>query len=875
MIIDFLEISNFRKFRDPLRIDGFTNGLNIVVEPNETGKSTLLEALRAALFVRHSANTELVRSYVPIGDSVAPRVSVGFSAKGTSWTLEKQFVRSPFARLSGAGSRRESDAAEEALQELLGFERGNNRGSDPETRGPLGLLWVEQASALAVEGPNRLVRDSVRGVLEAEVGAVTGGRRFEAIRAKVETDYGALRTSTGRSRGALAAAEARIVETAEARQQAETSFREYEQALSELEAARARLRIVQRDLDDPEQAEQRRSLEENLRTAETAALRAAGAEAEHGRADEIAKTAATRIEQLDSAERRVSTADEARGAKSSACGVAKGAYDEAAVEERDLRGVHEGARSEREAREEALTAARGRARDFAAASGARRAIEARNALAALEEREGVLVSEAAEAIDAGRLDRILTLERAELEARARFEAGTVKVEFDLSDGFALRVDGEESQASTFDLVGPTRFDIGSAGGLVVRPPAGSGRSLEADLAASNDALAAALRELGIASHTAGVARNERAAAAARELHALRLQIAVACPGDPTIGLDAGADALRAFVADIGDEIPVGAAPDDDIDGLERALTEARLAEVSAAGRYDESRAALSKCETAAAAANAELASAEREVEAAAAQLRTALSHGERAALEETLAEAQRDRAARAEALETARANASAFDVDTLRRRIANLDRAASQAESERLDLTGRVAALEATIARAGPTGPAGRLAEALEDEQAATAARDRLVLEADTLGMLRTALADAASEASRTFLAPVTRRAATYVQQLLPGCEITFDDELGLASVTRSGIDESCGDLSRGTQEQLAILTRLAFADLLLEDGAPISLILDDPLVYSDDVRLEVMTNMLQEASKRMQVILLTCRSHAFRHVEANRIALA
>jgi len=74
-----------------------------------------------------------------------------------------------------AASRRESDAAEEALQDLLGFERGNNRGSDPETRGPLGLLWVAQASALGVESPNRLVRDTVRGVLEAEVGAVTGG----------------------------------------------------------------------------------------------------------------------------------------------------------------------------------------------------------------------------------------------------------------------------------------------------------------------------------------------------------------------------------------------------------------------------------------------------------------------------------------------------------------------------------------------------------------------------------------------------------------------------------------------------------------------------------------------------------------------------
>lgn len=108
MIIRSLEIANFRKFRDPIRIDGFTDGFNVVVEPNETGKSTLLEALRAAFFIRHSAKTELVRSYVPIGDDVAPRVAVEFSLRGQPWSLEKQFMKSTSVRLTGNGGRRES-----------------------------------------------------------------------------------------------------------------------------------------------------------------------------------------------------------------------------------------------------------------------------------------------------------------------------------------------------------------------------------------------------------------------------------------------------------------------------------------------------------------------------------------------------------------------------------------------------------------------------------------------------------------------------------------------------------------------------------------------------------------------------------------------
>lgn len=876
MILKSLELANFRKFRDPLRIDGFTDGFNIVVEPNETGKSTLLEALRAAFFVRYSAKTELVRSYVPIGDDVAPRVAVGFELNGQPWALEKQFMRSHFVRLTGMGRRRESDAAEEALQELLGFERGNNRGSDPETRGPLGMLWVEQASALSVESPNPIVRDTVRGVLEAEVGAVTGGRRFDAIRANVETAYSALRTpATGRSRGELAAAEARVATVGDARQRAESAFRDYEQALNDLEGAKARLMIVERDIVDPVTVEERRTLVEDQKTAETVTLRSSAAQAEHGRADEIAKTAARRIERLDAAESRVKLAAEELEKKQAARDEAKSASKAASEEERARRGEVETARAKREERENALTIARDHATAFSRAAGERRAIDRRNALSDLEARERALSEQAGATIDIDELAKLARLERAAIEARARFEAGTVKVDLDLANGVELRIDGQSSASASVDVLAPTRFEIGDAGSMVVHPPQGIGLSIEADLAAANDQLAASLRSLGLESHSAGVARNERATAAEGEVETLRVQIAAACPADPTIGLAAGADALRAFVAALGDAGTEIAAPTNDLDALEQSLSGAKIAEASAIGVHEESRNALAKSEKDLATAMAEFAGASREVEAAGEALTDVLDDGDRATLEAALGEAQRDRASKFEALEKAREGAGAFDLAAICRRLENLDRAATRANDERLELTAKIASLEATIVRDGTTGPAGRVAETREEEQVAIAACNRLRAEAEMLSLLRNTLTEAANEASRTFLAPVTKRAGRYIQQLLPGCDLSFDDELGLTSVARAGIDELCGDLSKGTQEQLAILTRLAFADLLLEDGAPISLILDDPLVYSDDARLETMTDILQEASKRMQVILLTCRSKAFRHVDANRIVIA
>jgi len=64
---------------------------------------------------------------------------------------------------------------------------------------------------------------------------------------------------------------------------------------------------------------------------------------------------------------------------------------------------------------------------------------------------------------------------------------------------------------------------------------------------------------------------------------------------------------------------------------------------------------------------------------------------------------------------------------------------------------------------------------------------------------------------------------------------------------------------SFGTREQLALLTRLAYADLLREAGRPTLIILDDGLVHSDDQRLGQMKRILYEAASRHQILIFTC----------------
>jgi hypothetical protein len=135
-------------------------------------------------------------------------------------------------------------------------------------------------------------------------------------------------------------------------------------------------------------------------------------------------------------------------------------------------------------------------------------------------------------------------------------------------------------------------------------------------------------------------------------------------------------------------------------------------------------------------------------------------------------------------------------------------------------------------------------------------------------------LAEAREEVSRSLVGPVAQRARRYTERILPGCEPVFGGDLGLATIRRGGADEDCDLLSQGTQEQLSVLSRLAFAELLREEGRPVSLILDDPLVYSDDLRLDAMIDLLAEAAQDMQVILFTCRERAFRAAPGNRVQM-
>ena len=660
MKIVSLELDNFRRFRRPLRLEGFTDGLNVVVEPNETGKSTLLEALRAALFIRHSAKTELTRSYCPIGDDVAPKVAVTFEVAGERWLVEKQFLRSPHVQLAGPRGRYERDAAEEQLQALFGFEKGNNKGTDPETRGSLGLLWVEQASALKVDAPNQLVRNNVRSALESEVGAITGGRRFDAVRVRIEDAFAEFRTGRqGRSTGRLAAAEARFAAARDHRESVETLARAHDATLTELEEARAARRRIERELSDEEQATLRDRLAADLKLGEYAAERLATAQARYDAASGTAERLADRLAAIIAAEAAV---EQARGAHETAVGASDeygGEQDAAVRREEEARQQLAAARDARTVVETALRMAREALarRDRSAAFARARARLTNLDTLGAELAEQQRISNGAIAIK--ELESLARVDKAVVKARAILSAGAVRVEVVSLDGTTVTVDGVPAGAAAHEVTATTVIEVGRHARVRVVPP-GTG-SAAAELKAAEGALAAGLSRLGVASYADAVARNNDAKSAGEAVKGLKRQVDTLCVADPVIGLAAGGAALRALLSTRTTDTAEEGAPVD-LPALEAAQTLCSEEERTAQGRHNASLEQLRVVEEASRKLGLDLASADRDLANARAQLTSLVQAKSKPELETDLAAARSELADRLRERIAAEQAVGAFDL---------------------------------------------------------------------------------------------------------------------------------------------------------------------------------------------------------------------
>ena len=212
----------------------------------------------------------------------------------------------------------------------------------------------------------------------------------------------------------------------------------------------------------------------------------------------------------------------------------------------------------------------------------------------------------------------------------------------------------------------------------------------------------------------------------------------------------------------------------------------------------------------------------------------------------------------------------------LEARILRLESAIKQREKTQVELRIECAGLRERIEVNDSAGIDEAIEHTRHQLEQATRRRDRFERELRVLDLLADTLGAAESEARERYLAPVVDRVHPYLQMLFPMAEIGMDEDLNITGMSRlAGYEESFDHLSMGTQEQIAVLVRLAFAEMLIDQGAPAAVILDDALVFSDDKRMGLMFDILSHAAKRVQILIFTCREQLFEGLGAHQPRLA
>jgi len=201
MILHRLTVANWRSLLSAVEIGPFSDPLNVIHAPNGTGKSSLFEALRRALFDAHQVSGEEIEAVRPWGRSLAPKVQVEFTQSGVRYRVEKTFLDSASADLFRFEDGKfqplaNSRNADTKLREIIAAANAPGRGlSKQEHWGLSEVLWAPQGS-LHLDTLSGSVTQNLRAALGVQLSG-EGGSRLEEL---LEERYQALFTKGGKPR---------------------------------------------------------------------------------------------------------------------------------------------------------------------------------------------------------------------------------------------------------------------------------------------------------------------------------------------------------------------------------------------------------------------------------------------------------------------------------------------------------------------------------------------------------------------------------------------------------------------------------------------------------------------------------------------------
>jgi DNA repair exonuclease SbcCD ATPase subunit len=860
-----LELTNVRRFGgQKAQVGPFGDGLTTITAENEAGKSTFFDALHALFFVPHGSSSQEVKNLQPYSGGAACVAAV-VEIDGKDFRVEKSFLAQKSAKIidcsSGQVIKQQGDA-EAWIEDNI----------NKINKGPAGLLWVRQgATHVDPEGKDKdasnvAARRDLMSSVRGQIDAVTGGRRMDKIVEQCRKELDALATKGHKAKAGSSwkAVEDKVDELLQRKERLEADVRVLSQALAIKRQAKLRLQELHDQQKQDARTQQLASAAEAYQNAKQHDRSVTDA----GRALQLIvaekKQLIRQIKDItDTQDRRQQLVDEItqKEAKTSDLQTAQGKSDKTLT---DAKAVIAQKEVKRRDLVQSLSAAR-------ATEKSRRKWDRLRALAdlarqrlapqkKLHDADVILGRTEITQID---LDHLVDLGRrisvAHEQRRAQFASflvqpsavGTVEC-----NDVAL----EHEKETLIDR--PIALKLSGFGTINLSPAAGAGKGIEDPDALAEDQNAA-LQAFGVQT-----VQDARSVFNARQSAANDKAVALAeIRGLAPDGVDALEDEWQALCKDLGhvpdDQLPEPPSPqpedlsanqieaqiaglDDDLEDLRSNIQALQTAAIQAANDVAEANGVLNHL-------------LEEKISLAKPEGEDATFAALQASRDDEVAKEE----AAVRTLAVLKQNAP--DLDVARSTHERLLSAEKADRDEINKLERELARVDGAIETQSEGAVEEKLAEVTDQLEKEMERAKRYELQAKALDMLIGHLDEARKDAQETYFEPIRNELRPLLAQLHAGADFELDpDKMLVGKIIRNGVEDDIKVLSGGAYEQIAILTRLAFAKLFAKQGRPVPLILDDE-------RISTMFNMLSYAAKDQQIIVLSCRTRAFSDLGGTR----
>jgi DNA repair exonuclease SbcCD ATPase subunit len=878
----------------------FAPDLTVIGGPNECGKSTLVEAMHRALFLRAKTGGEIQKSMISC-DGGSPEVELSFESGGQKYHLLKRFG-GPSGTISLSSEENPAWTGEEAetrLAGLLGVETGGSgKGAANRALEQWAHLWVWQGQAAIDPMQHANVQcTSLLMHLQKEGGAAVMQSDLDArVAGEIEERCEATFMQNGNPRAGSDLGRAIAGQEA-----AEAAQRTSEEALRRLEQAVRNLRESERAVQDSMNAagEIRRELDGvEAKLAQVASLRnleqsQAPAATQNEERHEALLKAGERIRKLrqeiqersdilqpaEAEMERLSTEESERRAID---GAAEQTLRVAVSDVREARLRNELATAylQRFEKENQRNQLRKKMKEVA---------KVRDSIQKLEARlSGV------PAIDAKGVKALQKLEVERSNAEAALKAMATGLEV-LSADIPVKIGSAKlAVGDSHILTEAADLAIGVAVRLRIRP--GGGLSLTEARENVDRALAKLLQKLD--------ANGLRSVAEAVEAEGLRQQLSseIKVAEGKLEGLNASeidgdlGDCENAL-ASVQAEIARKTALISEFKGpaeltaaqslLKETAEKLGETEIQEERRREERELAAKKLEQ-----TIQKLSAHRQKLQEAARAATDLqaqermlieSHGDDATRAERLEDAKREWAEAERLLTATRQSLAELQPDQLERAAVRLRKSFDLQTSARIEAEKKIAVARSELQRDGTSDPYADLAISEERQRVAWEYRAGVERRAEAIRLLHALFQEQQKALSDQFTAPLAIRISSYLECIFGAgarAVVTMENNefsgLRLIRPSNGGGVFDFTNLSGGTCEQVAAAVRLAMAEVLAvgSDGC-LPLVFDDAFAYSDPERIKVLQQMLDLAAGRgLQIIVLSCNPVEYAGLGARQISL-